>query len=67
MIRIADNQQHIRREGNTLIIDGANLKEATLHFLDALDQKYFYAGTLPTTGSDGAALKKAGLAGKTLK
>jgi hypothetical protein len=50
----------------TLTIGAQNIPEVTLQLLAALDQMYFYCDTLPTMGSDGAALKKAGLAGKTL-
>lgn len=56
----------VTRNAQTLTIGTQNIREVTLALLQALDQKYFYCGTLPTTGSDGEALKKAGLAGKTL-
>jgi|GEM_PF-1972461 len=56
----------VTRNAQTLTIGAQNIREATLQLLAALDQKYFYCGTLPTSGSDGAALKKAGLAGKVL-
>jgi hypothetical protein len=56
----------ITRNSQTLTIGTPHIREVTLALLQALDQKYFYCGTLPSTGSDGEALKKAGLAGKTL-
>jgi hypothetical protein len=56
----------VRREGNKLFVGGDSIREAALQLMAALDEKYFYTGTLPTTGGDAEALKKAGLAGKTL-
>jgi hypothetical protein len=56
----------VRREGDTLFVGGASIREAALQLMAALDKKYFYTGTLPTTGGDAETLKKAGLARKTL-
>jgi len=67
VIAIGNAANKIQRDGQTLIVGGSDLKQATLQLLSELDQKYFYTGTLPTTGADGKALEKAGLAGKVLK
>jgi hypothetical protein len=65
-IIIGDTKAGVTHNAQTLTIGAPNIREVTLQLLAALDQKYFYCGTLPTTGSDGAALKKAGLAGNVL-
>lgn len=57
----------IRREGNKLTVGGKTHRKAMLKLLSVLDSRYFYTGTLPTTGRDAESLKKAGLAGKTLE
>jgi hypothetical protein len=66
IIKISRDAKRIELDGQTLTIGGENLREATLQLLSTLDEKYFYAGVLPTTGSAAAALEKAGLAGKVL-
>lgn len=67
-VLIGGNAKTVRREGNTLVVDGASLREATVQLLAALDEKYLYVGVLPSTGrkGEGEALEKAGLAGKML-
>jgi hypothetical protein len=67
------NAAPVKLQGTRLTIAGktpAQTRAATLAFLDALDEKYFYVGQFPVSGEDAkgesAALKKAGIAGGIL-
>jgi hypothetical protein len=59
IILIGNATNKIQINGQTLNIGGNDLYQSTSQLLAALDQKYFYVGQLPTTGGDGAAIKKA--------
>jgi hypothetical protein len=65
-IIIGGTAKTIRCAGNTLFVGGDSIRETALQLMAALDEKYFYTGTLPAKGRDAEALKKAGLAGKAL-
>jgi hypothetical protein len=72
LIYISDSFNKIHVKGIVLQVGkgkDSSLKEATLHLLDTLDQKYFYCGKFPRGGEekgDADAIKKADLAGKLL-
>jgi hypothetical protein len=72
-IYVGDSFAKIHTKGMVLQVgksESGSLKDATIHLLDTLDQKYFYCGVFPRGGEeagDADAIKKAGLAGKLLE